>query len=87
MAKPNTGVPLYISQCTRRSGVTVLVVVGHGLTGADVGRRLTVVGVSHQNANGEFAISAVRGTDTIEYPQPGLADIPSGLTGGAVGIN
>jgi hypothetical protein len=78
--------PLYISECGRISGRTWLRVVGHGLTGADIPKTVTVVG-AERSMNGTFNISRITAPDHIEYRQPGLYDIVGVLTGGAVGIN
>lgn len=78
--------PLFIAQCLRRSGVTKLTVVGHGLTAGNVGNKITVVGVANRSVNVVSTISRVIVPDGIEFLQPGTDDIPLGLTGGAVSI-
>jgi len=76
--------PLYIAQIHRLNGVTTLTVVGHGLTVADQNRNMTIVGASDPTVNGTFKIKRIVAPDTIQFDQPNLPSIPSGLVGGAV---
>jgi hypothetical protein len=76
--------PLYIAQCGRISGRTWLRIVGHGLTGADALRQVTVLG-AERSMNGTFTISKVTAPDHIEFLQPGLYDIAP-IAGGAVSV-
>jgi hypothetical protein len=79
--------PLYISQCFRRSGLTTLEVIGHGLTAADQGRTVTIVGVSEPTINGSFKIDKIVVPDTIRFKQSALLhDISNGIVGGACAI-
>jgi hypothetical protein len=78
--------PLFISQISRHSGVTSLTVVGHGLTAANVGNKITVVGVSDPSFNVTSTIAKVVVPDELTFNQPGLPDVHSPRSGGAIGI-
>lgn len=79
--------PLYISQIVRRSGVVHMTVVGHGFTGADKGRTVTVVGTPEATLNGSFVIDQVLSPDTIRFKQStALHDVSVGLQGGAMAV-
>ena len=79
-------VPLFVEQATRHNGVSTLVVVGHGLTSANEGNAITVVGVHDTSFNVGAKISKVIPPDTIRFNQPGLPDVHSALRGGAIAI-
>jgi hypothetical protein len=79
-------VPLYVAGCSRKGGKTYLTVVGHGLTSANNGNKLTVMGCSDKSVNVTTVIDHVVVPDTIVFLQPGLLDIPAELVGGACAI-
>ncbi len=79
-------VALFVKQCIRRSGVTKLTVSGHGLTAGNIGNKIQILGVLDPSVNVTSTISRVIDGDGIEFLQPGLPDIPTGLSGGAISV-
>lgn len=78
--------PLFIAQCMRLNGVVSLTVVGHGLTGANVGNKITVIGCPDNSVNVVSTIARVSGTDGIVFNQNAALPNIHGLSGGAVAI-
>jgi hypothetical protein len=77
--------PLYIAEASRVNGVTTLKVVGHGLTAADQGRMINVMGAGHSSLNGRFTIARIVVPDMLQYNQTDQGALP-GFSGGAVSI-
>ena len=75
-----------ITECVRKSGITYLTVaeMTTPLNVADAGRLVDVEGVSENTVNGQHKVLAVILPDTIRIAQPGLQDIPAGITGGSI---
>jgi len=74
-----------IIECVRKSGITYLNVSGPDpVKATDAGRLIDVEGVAEKTVNGRHKILAVIPPDTIRIAQPGLQDIPAGITGGSV---
>ena len=78
--------PLYIKELVRKNGKTIAIVVGHGLTVANVGNTISIVGVSDKSCNVITTVSRVIPPDTLEFLQPGLPDINASIAGGAIAI-
>jgi hypothetical protein len=74
--------PLYIANAVRVNGETFLSIAGHGLTAADQGRTITILGNSEPTLNGSFPMSTIIPPDTIRFLQPGLPEL-DGMAGGA----
>ena len=79
-------VPLYIAGYSRKNGKTYLTVVGHGLTSANNGNKLTIIGCSDPSVNVTTTIDHVILPDTIVFNQSNLFDIPVEKVGGACAI-
>jgi hypothetical protein len=78
--------PLYISGYSRKAGKVYLTVVGHGLTAANNGNTLTIVGCSDPSFNVVTTIDHVIVPNTIVFNQPGVNDQHAEKVGGACAI-
>ena len=74
-----------ITECVRKAGITYLTVSGPDpVKATDKDRLIEIVGVSDHTVNGKHRILAVVPPETIRIAQPGLLDIPAGISGGTV---
>lgn len=77
--------PYYIYLATRKNGILHLLCAAHGLTIANAGSRITIVGSPVPSFNGNFQINKIVVPDSIQILQPG-PDVDPAVAGGAFAI-